>query len=221
MKIKILILFTFILLLLGRGSSLAQENSPSPTQTINESGESIRKKVKEKVEEVINKPKAYLGTITDKSKDTLQIKNRDEKIQMISINTEQTSFAQTGNGTKEILFNDFAIGDYIIAMGLEKDSEVLEAKRVLISSPIKEPERKIIFAEVVEIIKKQITLKLNNGKNTTLNFPRTWKGPEISEIEKGMKIIVIYLPDEKDLIIRMIEIISTPEPPATPEETKS
>ena len=35
-----------------------------------------------------------------------------------------------------------------------------------------------------------------------------------------MKVVVVYEPDEEDLIIRTIEIVSESEPSPTPEETE-
>lgn len=180
-----------------------------------DSADSIRDKVKEKIEQVLNKPKAYLGTVTDKTEDTLQIKNFKGEIQFVSVESDQTSLASVGKTTKAIKYDDVAIGDFIIAMGYmasEDESEktngdsVLETKRILVTEPIEPTKRKIVFGNVVSIEKKILTLK-SGEEEFQFEFPKSWKGPEIDEISENDRVVIVSVPDEEKMIIRTIEII--------------
>ena len=180
-----------------------------------DSADSIRDKVKEKIEQVLNKPKAYLGTVTDKTEDTLQIKNLKGEIQFVSVESDQTSLASVGKTTKAIKYDDVAIGDFIIAMGYmasEDESEktngdsVLETKRILVTEPIEPTKRKIVFGNVVSIEKKILTLK-SGEEEFQFEFPKSWKGPEIDEISENDRVVIVSVPDEEKMIIRTIEII--------------
>lgn len=179
----------------------------------------IREKVKEKIENVRNNPKAYFGTITDITDTTLQLNDDDDEILQVSIQEEDASFLNIVNDSKDVEFEDLAIGDYIVAMGFKNGNDVLEARRVLITSPLKLPARKITYATVNKIEKKTIYLQDKDEEEYVLEFPRRWKGPEIDEFEEGTDVIVVYAPDEDgELFVRTIEVASQPQPSPTPEE---
>lgn len=209
MNKNISILALTIFLIFGFfGCVFAQEST--------ESADSVRDKVKEKIENVINKPKAYLGTITDKTEDTLQIKNLKGEIQFVSVEAEQTSMLSVGKTSKTIKYDDVALGDFIIAMGyiaLDGNDEktngnsVLETKRILVTQPFEPTKRKIAFGNVVSIEKKILTLK-SGEEEYKFEFPKSWKGPEIDEIADGDKVAIVGVPDEEKVIIRTIEIVS-------------
>jgi hypothetical protein len=214
-KVNLILLF-FVFGLTGFNIASAQE-SKDPTDP-------VRDKVKERIENVLKNPKAYLGTITDKTEDTLQIKNLKGEIQFISVNADKSSFQSVGKTSRAIKFDDVGLGDFVVAMGFQKTDGVgqnngnfvLEAKRVLVTEEIGPPVRKITFGEVVNIEKKILTLKSDN-QEYEFEFPKSWKGPEIAEISEGDRVAVVSLSQEGKTIIRTIEITSeTPSP--TPEE---
>jgi hypothetical protein len=197
--------------------SLAQEsdNSEDP----------VREKVKERIEGVLKKPKAFLGTITDKTGDTLQIKNIKGEIQFISGDPDQTSFVSIGKTSRAIKYDDVALGDFIIAMGYVSDENnenrtngrfVLEAKRVLVTEEVKAAERSIHFGKVAKIERRILTI-ISADQEISLEFPRTWKGPEISEIFENDRVAVVSIPQNGKTMIRTIEVIEGSTPP-TPEE---
>ncbi|MCH7641209.1 hypothetical protein IID22_03365 [Patescibacteria group bacterium] len=183
-----------------------------------EETDAIRKKVQGKLEEARNNPKAYLGSITDILEDTIQIKSEIGEIQQMSIE-DDTDFEKVGDTNQTITFSDVAIGDFLIAMGFLNDDGVLNSKRILISSPPDDINRKVFYGEITSIEKKIIELKTQEGQ-ITLEFPKRWKGPEIDELEEGFKVITVGLveEDEETLKIRTIEIISETEASPTPEE---
>ena len=155
MKKILSIIFLITTFFLYINPSFAQETETATQEAVNQTNESeLREKVREKIEIAKNKPKAYLGIITDISEDTLQIKNEDEEIQLISLNKEETAYIKTNGSSEKAEFDDLAIGDFVVSMGYINDEKVFEAKRILVTSSLIKPVRKIIFGNVKEIVKK-------------------------------------------------------------------
>lgn len=134
--------------------------SPSPSATVKEASEDseIRQKVKEKVEDILNNPQAYLGTVTDISGETIQLKSDAGEIKQVSVKTDNLTVIKSGSVDKEVKFADIALGDYIVAMGYRNGNYVLNAKRVLIISPPQIPTRKVFFGKIKSVNKSEIVL---------------------------------------------------------------
>ena len=109
--------------------------------------DSIRYRVEQKVSQALKSPKALLGTVTDISENTLQIKSSGGEIEQISVSSD-TSALVIGKTNKEVKVTDIAIGDYIVAMGFMNGNGVLDTKRILITSPDEATFRMAIFAKV-------------------------------------------------------------------------
>ncbi|OGM76591.1 hypothetical protein A2210_01820 [Candidatus Woesebacteria bacterium RIFOXYA1_FULL_40_18] len=141
-------------------------NTPSPTPASESSSatDSIRERVQQKVDEVLKKPKAFIGTITDISENTLQIKTATGEIKQSST-TPDTVFVNSVKTAKEVKLADLAIGDFVVAMGLKNGNEVLEAKRVLITSPVLEPKIKVSMGDGSEVTTAKNTLVFLFGDN--------------------------------------------------------
>jgi len=109
--------------------------------------DSIRERVEQKVSQALKSPKALLGTVTDISENTLQIKSSGGEIEQISVSADTSALAM-GKTNKEVKVTDVAIGDYIVAMGFMNGNGVLDTKRILITSPDEATNRLAIFAKV-------------------------------------------------------------------------
>ncbi|OGM20855.1 hypothetical protein A2863_00065 [Candidatus Woesebacteria bacterium RIFCSPHIGHO2_01_FULL_38_9b] len=201
-------LFLLILCLLSFGVfyPVRAQNSPTPTKE-----ESVRDKVKEKVETVRKNPKAYIGTLTDKTQDSIQIKNAKGEILFASINPDEVDFVKTINKTTAIKFSDVAIGDYVIAMGYRNGNSVLTAKRLIVTTE-STSERKIVYGTIKKIEKKEITVFDKNNQEFTFTFPKTWKGPEIKELSENDTLVLVAIAKDDKESIRTIELITSPSP---------
>ena len=157
-----------------RGSALA-----SPSAGIGSSSDSgiktgdiktgdIRAKVEEKVKEALNRPKAYLGTVTDISDSTIQIKTAESQIQQISVKDDGIAVVKTGTINKAVKLTDVAIGDFIVAMGYINSNTVLNAQRILITDPVTEPKVNATFGKLIDIDKKITTSKSVKAKLKTI-----------------------------------------------------
>lgn len=137
---------------------------------------------------------AYVGTVTDISSGTIQIKDGEGDIKQISL-LEDTKFINTLKKNIEVKSTDLAIGDYIIAMGIINGNKVLKTKRILITSPIVENKYE----------GKTITIEtLSKTKINDITLPKKWNGPNTKDLEIGQKIIITGLQNEEEFDIRSI-----------------
>ena len=153
----------------------------TPTNAV----DSIKQKVLEKIETAKNNPTAFMGSITDISQNSIQIKDGKGEIKLISINSENIIVVNTIKKSVVVKSNDLAIGDYIISMGYVNEKSVLEAKRILITLPTEKTKRSIGLGTISILSKKEITIKDKNGNEITVKFPAKWEGPETKELEIG------------------------------------
>lgn len=197
-----------------------EETQPESNEATEEP-DIVREKVQEKVEEARKNPKAYLGTVTDIVEETIQIKSDEGEIQQVSVDEEKTEFVNIGKTKKTIKYSELAIGDFIIAMGYRDTNEVLNARRVLLTDAYEPINRKVIYGEILEIAKKEITLKQPDGNQWTAKFGVKWVGPELDELEIGGNVIIVGTTEDAKVSVRtlfIIPIISEESASPTPEE---
>lgn len=119
----------------------------------------VRDKVAQKVAEALNKPKAYIGTVTDIADSTIQIKSIGSEIEQISTSEEGISVVDTtGTTNKAVKLTDIAIGDFIVAMGYVNSNSVLIAQRILITDPVTDPKIASSIAKITDIPKKGVNV---------------------------------------------------------------
>ncbi len=150
-------------------SSSFQTKTSTTTSSDATNEASIRQKVAAKVEELFNKPKAYIGTVTDITDSTIQIKTTDSQIKQISTASDGITVVKTSPSNKVVKLTDIAIGDFIVSMGYVNSSSVLLAQRILITDPITEPKVNSTYGTVTEVTKKILTItSLRDNKNNNI-----------------------------------------------------
>lgn len=135
----------------------------------------------QKTEDSKLKSTSYIGTITDISSGNLQIKSDAGDIKQMSV-TDNTAYINTLKKNAIIKSTDVALGDYIVAMGHVNGNKVLNASRILITSPLIENKY-----EAKNIIIEKLTKKMIND----IVLPKTWKGPNVSDLEIGQEIYIV------------------------------
>jgi len=171
----------------------------------------IREKVQEKVKLAQTVPFSYIGTVTDITEDTIQLRALTGEIKQASVENDAEYINQTGSTSKKINFKDVAIGDFIIAMGFKNGQEVLSTKRLLVTTALESPTRKAVFGKVKSFEGKVLTVE-SSGTETEITFPKTWKGPEIDEIDIDADIIVVYSTDTGKNTTRTVHLPSSEQP---------
>ncbi|HTK03419.1 MAG TPA: hypothetical protein VL401_01465 [Alphaproteobacteria bacterium] len=135
-------------------------------------------------EKIVSKPKAYIGTVTDITDSTIQIKIGGE-IKQIST-SDKVTVIKTGTTNKTVKLTDIAIGDFIVAMGYINSSSVLNSQRILITDPITEPKIEAKMGTISDIDKKATLSKALKTKLKTI---------------KDDEEIVFVVSQEKDVLM--------------------
>lgn len=184
--------------------------TPSPNENIT-TDSAIRQKVAEKVRAALDRPKAYIGVVTDIADSTIQIKNQNSEIKQISTGNDNVAVVSSkGKTNKAVKLTDIAIGDFIVAMGYINSNSVLVAQRILITDPATEPKIDAAFGKVTETTKKDITV--NGLKDGTSNTVTPDKDTDISGLSEGKVSSIKFASiKESDLIIYV-----TDRSPTTP-----
>lgn len=187
-------------------------------QDVSTSSDEIRKKVQEKIAQISQKPKGYVGTITDISVNTVQARkyifgnNKDQKVgDILQIKiTDSTSFADNKETTKQIKFQELAIGDFAIFMGKEINGGTLEASRIVVIKPLTPIKRVNFRAKIVKIEKQKIIASSQNenytiitDKSTTL-LDSNGKKIETKDLKEDLSIIVCGEKEENTIKARTI-----------------
>ncbi len=142
------------------------------------------------------KTTSYVGTITDISKGTIQIKAKNGEILQASTQ-DDTSYVNTVGKVAEVKESDLAIGDYAVILGFINGNKVLQGKRVLITKPVEENKTEV----------KKITIeKLTKTVINDITLPKKWVGPNVKELEVGDEIIVVGITTDNKFDLRSIFI---------------
>ena len=162
-----------------------QLETPKPDSPTASSESGVREIVLKKVEDILNSPKAHLGTVTDIADKTIQLKTDSGTIEQVSASDsgDSLTIVKQSPTAKEVKFTDIAIGDYIIAMGFRNGNHVLNAKRILITQPTPVPQIKIYYGKVKSISKKEIIVNENDkaavAATTKLSNKKTKAGDTV------------------------------------------
>lgn len=186
-------------------SSSFQTNTPSSTPNTATDEASMDESVAQKITEAKNPPKAYIGTVTDITDSTIQIKTIDSQIQQIATDKYNVSAVNVkGTNNKTVKLADVAIGDFIVAMGYVDGNEVLDVQRILIADEPAKTEIAVSMAKVSNTTKKSLTLTPVNGgetititpdKNTTLRSFTEGKTKNIKIADFSQSDTVITISD--------------------------
>ena len=134
------------------------------------------------------KSKGYVGTVTDISEGTIQIKGAEGEILQAGFN-EDTVFVNSLKKDVIVKNTDLAIGDYIIAMGILNGNKVLSTKRVLITSELVDEKREIVWGKLTQITSKKLTVTNKEGQEINITLPKSWNGPDIKDLEENQTVI--------------------------------
>jgi len=171
----------------------------------------------------IQKPVAVLGTVTDITENAVQIRSTEGEIKQITV-SDETSYANIVKETKEVTFEDMAIGDFIVAMGYVRNgNEILEAIRVLITVPIEASGRRAVRGKVSAITSKEIgvnsggeTVEASTSGKVFVTKQSVDEDGEVNigvgrlgEIKEGDEIILVVVPDGDELTARTIHVVAT------------
>ncbi len=196
------------------------EKSLDTKSSSDSSGSSnISQKVAKDLLNTLDRPKTYLGTVTDVTDSTIELKTKPGEIMQISVNPATVVVNALGTNNKTVKTTDIAIGDFIVGMGYVGNNSVLSAQRILISDPVTEPTTTVSLAKVTNTTKKSLEAStIPDSKDDTITPD---KNTDIETFKDGKAIaakfagiadddIVMYVRaqnSKKDTIIRYIFVI--------------
>lgn len=199
--------------------------SPSVLPSTSPAGKSVRDAVRERVEEKLNqlsnKPRAYVGKITDIQDSSLVVETKNG-IRQIKLTNTTAVIQITQKGRKEIKTKDLAIGNFVVVMGFVEMKDVLAANRILTIEQLPKPSRRAVYG----IVQTNNLPAGGQGKGTlTIRHPKkdeTWtietnsktvvtkkaesstsgvdgkmEKAKVADIATGDRIVVVGTPDEK------------------------
>lgn len=201
---------------LFKKNTLTPTTSPVPSEASGDAA--IRQRVEEKVAEAINHPKAFLGTVTDITDSTIQIKSLEGDIRQISATPDSvTVIDNRDDANKEIKLTDIAIGDFLVAMGYKGSNNVLIAQRILITDAVKTPQINAASGKITDKSAGTLTVTMVRGETTTLtpnyltDIETLKDGKEVaislSKISEGDTVIFIMDNGGKTQKLRSIFLI--------------
>ncbi len=179
------------------------------------SAQDITNKVNEKIKETAKNPKAYFGTVTDITESTVQIKSKDDQILQGAL-THDTTYVKNIGTARDITQKDVAIGDYIIAIGYKATNGVLTAKRIIVTSPVKDIAVDATLGQIAEITTKNIKVTRADGSALIITLPKkfniTFEGSDkvttkTSSLKVGNQILLIGTVDNTSYTPRRIHVI--------------
>lgn len=220
---------TSLLLVYSTEFEFPEESTPTQEAESQEEGQeegSVGEKIQEKLLEAKRLPLAYLGTITDISDTSLQVRTLSGEISQVTA-AEDADFVKINDDSEAIEFSDLAIGDFIIAMGFKNENEVLITSRLLVTDPVSAPNRSALYAEVLESDTNEILLRTFENQEIAVEQTRgltvliSENGElndfDFSDISEGATIIASGTLLEDGFDARTILVVAQPPP----EETKT
>lgn len=155
-------------------TAISESSFTSTSQVIVIYSSAFEVKEADRLEAAANKPKGYLGTVTDITDSTIQIKSTTSEIKQISVG-EDVSVVKTDPTQKIVKLTDIAIGDFIVAMGYKNSKGVLTAQRILITPAVASSNIKVTQSKGSEVTPDKKTLvytfsedKLTKSKITAI-----------------------------------------------------
>lgn len=217
-----------LLLVYSTEFEFPEEPTPTPEEENQEGEDSVGEKIQEKISQARRLPLAYLGTITDISDTSLQVRILSGEIGQVTV-AEGADLVKVNDDSESIEFSDLAIGDFIVAMGFKGENEVLITSRLLVTDPVDAPSIQVLLGEVLEINTNELMLKPDSGEELTVDIPRqreilTYEDEEVTELElsdiaEGATIIVSGTESEGGIEARTILVVTQPHPEETETPT--
>jgi hypothetical protein len=161
------------------------------------------------------KYQAYLGSVTDKTQESLQIKDSRSEIRFISVDPTKTTFVRINDdGQKEAVFDDVAIGDYIAALGVEGLNQVLDTRQIILTIPSGGLGNSAFQGKITESTRNEATLKVSDqtefsvkpAKTVSVTSGDTQTKSVFSDLEEDQEVLVSGVQDGSTITARKIHI---------------
>ncbi|MBI4057830.1 hypothetical protein HY405_00730 [Candidatus Microgenomates bacterium] len=184
--------------LLSTSPTRAQEDATQPGRTIRDT---LRERVEERLAELTNKPRAFVGKISEIA-DSVLILETKTGTKQIKIEEDAVVVQTTATGAKTIKATNLAIGNFVVAMGYLEDKNTLDATRILTMTQTPLTPRYPVYGLVESVEKGTFTVKhpkkdetwtVRTTSNTrvTAKIDGKIETSDVDSIEIGDRIIAL------------------------------
>jgi hypothetical protein len=111
---------------------------------------------------------AVLGTVTDISSDSLQIRTSSGEIEQLLLADDATLARMVESSTDEIDISDLAIGDFIAALGIQ-DNDVAKIERIIVTTQNQEEETLAISGTIETLSSSEFFAKTPDGQQVSID----------------------------------------------------
>ncbi len=207
---KKILITTFSILLLSVNFVFAQDVDE-------DTNDDIQEYVDQRLDDVKNRLIAIIGTVTDKTEDTIQLETESNEIRLVSV-VDNATFAQSNGTSGSIEYDDIGIGDYVITMGRLDANNVLVAQRVVVTAQPDEPTQEVVLANITQTEDEFVAISISDGNPVVFEINRSTEitkkdedglisSSTSSELDVNDKILIIGNKNEESFEAVRIHII--------------
>ena len=175
--------------------------SPSPSATGKSIRDNLRERVEEKLDKLTNKPRAFVGKITQISNSSLTLETKSG-VKQVKLVKDIVIVQIEDQKSKTIKESDLAVGDFAVAMGYFESKDTLSAKRILTTNKDPLEIRKPVYGVVQSykdssfIVKHPAkndtwTVKTSSKTKTTIKVDGKIEKSDIDSIAVGDRIVAV------------------------------
>lgn len=206
--------------ILNKNATVAGKKIEENKEEIIKIREEVKKKVEEKIKEVISRKsrRGWRGIIKEKTAASIKLETRKGEREVL-YDEETTIINERRQKTTD---KALVVGKEIIAMGYPQSENLLESKRIVLlpkttPKPSKIPLLGIISDKSQE--EKLLAVTPIKNKNQLIELTITFKTKILgkdgkkatyNDFEKGQKIVAVYQKEEKENKTLIIKIITSP-----------
>ncbi|MBI2405830.1 hypothetical protein HYV21_02150 [Candidatus Microgenomates bacterium] len=201
MKVSSLIIGLLVYWIIGL-FSLAHGQEQDATQPGKSIRDNLRERVEERLAQLSQKPRAFVGKITQITDGSLMLTTRTGTKQVKV--KEDAIILQVGNrGQKTVKPSDLALENFVIAMGILEDKDTLNASRILMSTENPLLPRRPVYGVVQEtgsgtlVVKhpkkedEAWTIKFSSSTRVSAKVDTKIEKVNANTIEVGDRIIAV------------------------------
>jgi len=199
--------------LLDQPATVAGKN----TEEIGKIRDEIKKAVEEKLRQVIGSQakRGWIGTIMEKDKTSLVIKDQKDQRREILLD-EEVKIINTKR--KVVEAEELVVGKKILAMGYLQSETILEARRIVLLNPEskrklnaimgvisdKSRERNLIAVTPLKNADQVIEISVNSNSKI---ISAEGKPSSYDDLEAGQRIIVVIAKNEETNVAKILKIL--------------
>jgi|GEM_PF-4008971 len=156
---------------------------------------------------------SVIGTITDISSESIQLRSENGEIEQLSVAKDAT-YALINSESKDLEFKDLAIGDFVAAIGTRNNEGVFNVNRVLVTTISQTNKMNLLTGVIKNLSKKEFII--SSAENNEVSIDATGSiniysfdlsAEKLSSAKEGDEIIVFGKFKDKELVAETIVLL--------------